>query len=304
MRASKCLVWTAMALSACATAMAEAILLPPKDIDVIGKIRMIEAKDSDTLLDIGREFSVGYEAMLRANPGLDSWYPSAGAQVFIPSRYILPDAAREGIVLNLPEMRLYYFPKDEQVVYVYPVGIGTEGRETPLGVQYITEKRVNPTWTPPASIRAEREAAGESLPAVVPAGEDNPLGTRAMRLTNPSYLIHGTNRPDGVGMRVSAGCVRMFPENVEELFDLVPKGTKVNIINQPLKIGWYGDSLYMEYHVPLEEYFMTRDEALYQAQEKIRVMAAERGLTVSPQIIESVIDEASGLPVEVGFLPL
>lgn len=281
------------------TALAEKVTLPPPGVNVVGKIRLVEARDADTLPDIGREFGVGFEAMERANPGVDVWYPGAGTKVLIPSRYILPDAPRKGIVLNLPEMRLYYYPENEAAVYIYAVGIGREDWDTPLGVQHVIEKRANPTWTPPASIRAEHAAQGDPLPAVVEAGPNNPLGLFAMRLSNPSYLLHGTNKPWGVGMRVSHGCVRLYPEGIEELFKMVPKGVQVNIINQPMKVGWFGDSVYLEYHPPLEEYNISEQQALQQAQQSVREQVQGKGYSVADELIRAVVEEASGMPVEV-----
>lgn len=284
-----------------AQAYAERYDLPPSDVGVVGKIEIINAREGDTFADIGRDYALGFEALEKANPGRDPLYLKNGAQVILPTRFILPDTPREGIVINLTEMRLYYYPANENAVYAYAIGIGREGRDTPLGIQSITEKRVNPSWTPPASIRAEHAAEGHPLPAVVPPGPENPLGTRAMRLSNPSYLIHGTHKPDGVGMRVSSGCIRMHPESVEDLFDRVAIGTKVNIIKQHMKVGWYGDSLYLEYHNPLEEDGIPDDVALQRAREVVYQQASARGVTVADELIDAVVMEASGLPVEVAY---
>lgn len=283
------------------SAHAEKFNLPPKPINVVGAVKLIEAKEEDSLADLALEYGIGYEAMINANPNVDEWYPKEGTKVLIPSRYILPDVAHEGIVLNLPEMRLYYFPPDEDVVYVYAVGIGREDWATPLGVQKITEKVKNPTWTPPASIRAEHAANGDPLPAVVQAGPDNPLGRFKMRLTNPSYLIHGTNKPAGVGMRVSHGCVRMYDEGIEELFSLAPMGTQVNIINQPMKVGWYGDGLYLEFHPPLEEFQVSVEESVRMARETVQEQLQGSGYQVSNDLIDAVVYEASGMPIEVAY---
>ncbi|UJF25095.1 L,D-transpeptidase family protein [Suttonella sp. R2A3] len=298
--------WTLTSVMACLAfaAQAEEVPLPPNDINVVGKVRVVEAKDEDTLPAIGREFGVGFEAMERANPGVDVWYPGEGRQVLIPSRYILPDAPREGIVLNLPEMRLYYYPPGKNVVHVYAVGIGREDWQTPLGVQKITEKRANPTWTPPASIRAEHAAKGDPLPAVVPAGPNNPLGLFAMRLSNPSYLLHGTNKPWGVGMRVSHGCIRLYPEAIEELFSMTNHGTNVNIINQPMKVGFYGGSVYLEYHEPLEEYGISPEEALAQARKIVAEKTQGSNYHVADDVIQAVVREKSGMPVEVASYKL
>lgn len=281
------------------SAHAEKFILPPSGIDLVGVVRQVAAHQNDTLLDIGRSFGVGADAMKNANPGVDMWYPGEGTKVLVPTRYILPDVPREGIVINLPEMRLYYFPKGENTVYIYAVGVGREDWGTPLGVLNIAQKIPNPTWTPPSSIRAEHAAKGDPLPAVVPAGEDNPLGLFAMRLSNPSYLIHGTNKPWGVGMRVSHGCIRLYPEGIEELFKIVPAGTKVNIIKQEMKVGWFGDELYLEYHPPIAEDNISRQAAMQQAIDLVNQKAAQRGLTVREDLIRAVVQEASGMPVPV-----
>lgn len=278
-------------------------ILPPDGINVVGEAFLVEAKDSETLADIAREYGVGYTEMLKANPSVDPWYPGDKTPVVIPTRYILPDTPREGLVLNLPEMRLYFYPKpkagEAPKVITYPVGIGRQDWETPRGLTYVAEKKRDPTWTPPASIRAEHAAKGDPLPAVVPAGPHNPLGTRAMRLGLPSYLIHGTDKPYGVGMRVSHGCVRMRREDVEALFDKVHVKEKVRIINQPLKIGRFAGALYMEFHSPLEEDGLTLQDnlnnALTLAHQKLDFSKEH----LSEATVEAVVREESGLPVEV-----
>lgn len=284
-------------------AHAAEFILPPDDINVVGESFLVDAKKSETLLDIAREYSVGYNEITKANPDVDPWYPGEKTPVVIPTRYILPDTPRSGLVLNLPEMRIYYYPKvkkgEAPKVITYPIGIGRQDWETPRGKTYISEKKRNPTWTPPASIRAEHAAKGDPLPAVVPAGPDNPLGTRALRLGLPSYLIHGTNKPYGVGMRVSHGCVRMRREDVEALFEVVPRGETVRIINQPLKIGRFAGTLFMEFHSPLEEdglsFFDNLNNALTTAHKKLDFQT--EGL--SEATIEAVVKEESGLPVAV-----
>jgi len=225
---------------------------------VLGEVQTVVAKHEDTLLDIGRTYSVGYEEIVAANPGVDPWLPGAGRSVLIPSRYILPEGPRDGIVVSLAEHRLYYFPKpkagEAAVVVTYPISVGKMDWKTPLGATRITDKRVRPTWYPPESVRKEHEADGRPLPKAVPPGPDNPLGEYAMRLGIPggAYLIHGTNRPAGVGMQVTHGCIRMYPEDIEQFFKMVPVNTSVRIINQPYKMGWRGNDLYIEVHAPLE----------------------------------------------------
>jgi L,D-transpeptidase ErfK/SrfK len=225
---------------------------------VVGEIQYVTAKYEDTFLDIGRRYGVGYEEIVAANPGVDPWLPGEGTQIVIPTQFVLPDAPREGIVVSLAEHRLYYFPRpkpgETPVVMTYPISVGKMDWKTPLGLTRIVDKRVRPTWYPPESVRKEHAAEGRILPKAVPPGPDNPLGEYAMRLGIPggAYLIHGTNRPAGVGMPVTHGCIRMFPEDIEQLFKLVAVNTPVRIVHQPYKMGWLGDQLYMEVHAPLE----------------------------------------------------
>jgi L,D-transpeptidase ErfK/SrfK len=226
--------------------------------DLIGEIGEVKAQRDDTLIDMARRHGLGYEEIVRANPGVDPWLPGEGTVVRLPLRRVLPDGPREGVVVNLPEHRLYYFPParagEKRVVVTFPVAIGKMDWSTPLGTTRIVQKVKNPNWYPPESVRREHAKKGDILPAVVPAGPDNPLGSRMMRLAIPggAYLIHGTNRPAGVGMQATHGCMRLYPEHVEELFEMVAVGTPVRIVNQPQKVGWDGDRLYVEVHRPLE----------------------------------------------------
>ncbi len=232
--------------------------LPSEYFDVIGSVTTVQSKYADTLWDIARRTSIGQDQMQRVNPDIDIWLPGEGTSIVVPTHHVLPRAPREGLVLNLPEMRMYYFPPKKAgqpaQVQTYPIGIGRMDWATPLGSTRITQKTKDPSWTPPESIRREHAAKGDPLPRVVPAGPNNPLGRYAMRLGIPGYLIHSTNKPLGVGMRISHGCIRMLPEDIERLFPQLPVGTPVVIINQPVKAGWYGGKLYLEVHPPLEEY--------------------------------------------------
>ena len=239
-------------------AMAETFILPPPDTDLIGQDRIVYSRYEDTLMDIAINNSVGYDEILIANPDVDRWLPGDGTPVRLPTRYILPDAPREGIVLNLPEMRMYYFPPTAPgqipTVQTYPIGVGRMDWETPLGLTKIVTKVENPQWRPPASIKQEHlQLYNEVLPDVVPAGPNNPLGLFAMRLGIPGYLIHGTNKKDGVGSRVSHGCVRMYNDDIAYLFPQVPEGTPVRIINQPVKVGRLAGGLFIEAHAPFVE---------------------------------------------------
>ncbi len=290
-------------LTLVSTSHAAEFKLPPKGIDVVGEAFLIESKEAETLPDIAFEYGVGFNEIKKANPSLDIWYLSAGTPVVIPTRYILPDTPREGLVLNLPEMRIYYYPKpkagETPKVITYPVGIGRQNWQTPRGETQVVEKVKNPTWTPPKSIKEEHLANGDPLPDVVPAGPDNPLGTRKMRLGIPGYLIHGTNRPYGVGMRVSHGCIRMRREDVERLFDMVNVKEKVRIINQPLKIGHFANTLFMEFHSPLEEDGLTPEQNLANALSLAHKKLDFDTEGLSEGVIEAVVREESGLPVPV-----
>ena len=233
--------------------------------EVFGEIRVIAAQHEDTFVALARIYNVGYEELRQANPGVDEWLPGEGTNITIPSLYVLPRAPQRGVVVNVAELRLYYFPNESgplpegvapgsRKVVTHPISIGRMDWSTPLGTTTVTSKVANPSWYPPQSIRDEHAARNDTLPRVVPAGPDNPLGKHALRLGLASYLIHGTNKPSGVGMRVTHGCIRMFPEDIEALFKTVPVGTTVNIVNQPVKIGWTADgSLYLESHPALKE---------------------------------------------------
>ena len=228
--------------------------LPPPGEDVVGETFTVKIQSyEDTLNHYAEVYGVGFRELLSANPGVNPWVPGQGREVLIPTQYILPPGERKGIVINLAEMRMFYFPADGKTVVTFPIGIGREGWQTPLVSTTVTKIVKDPGWTPPASIRAEHAAMGDPLPSYVPPGPDNPLGPWALRLAAPGYLIHGSNRELGVGMRVSHGCMRMYNNNVAELAAMVPVGTTVRIINSPVKVGWKGGSLYVEVHEALEE---------------------------------------------------
>ena len=198
----------------------------------------------DTLLEVARRFHLGYVEMVAANPGTDPWLPGEGASIILPTVHLLPEAEHEGIVVNLADMRLYFFEKPGAPPRSFPIGIGRDGLTTPLGSTTIVRKAKDPTWRPTVRMRAE----DPTLAAVVPPGPDNPMGSRALYLGWPTYAIHGTNKPYGVGRRLSSGCVRMYPEDIEELYELVGAGTKVVVMDQPVKLGWIDGDLYIEAH--------------------------------------------------------
>lgn len=230
--------------------------ISPMD-DVVGTVQIVRARDADTLSDIARRFNVGYEEMVSANPGVDPWLPKAGTEVVIPTEFVLPDAKREGIVINLAAMRLFYFPKTKpgelQQVITHPIGIGRVGWRTPEGSTKVVSKTAAPAWTPTPAIRKEHAADGDPLPKVVPPGPDNPMGTNVLRLGWPEYAIHGTDKPPSIGLRGTHGCLRMYPEDIVGMYEAVPVGTPVTVVNQPFLVGWRGDTLVMQTYPVLED---------------------------------------------------
>lgn len=228
----------------------------PETGDVIGERYTVVVEDpKQTLIDIARRHNIGYEEIRMANPDVSLWVPGAGTEVVIPAQYLLPPAPREGVVVNLSELRLYYYPADKPgIVETYPVSVGREEFATPIGITRTTVKVKDPAWAPPASMRREAAERGDPAPSVVPPGPNNPLGEHAILLAMPSYLIHGTNRPEGVGMRVSRGCIRMYPEDIKSLYERLPSGTQVNLMDAPFKAGWGADgTLYVQSFQQLEE---------------------------------------------------
>jgi L,D-transpeptidase ErfK/SrfK len=258
---------------------------------VIGSVKTYKIKGDESLIEVARRFGIGYNAIVEANPGVDPFIPGSGISITIPTSWILPDMTTyEGIIINLSEMRLYYFSKHSgAIVRTYPIGIGSEGNETPIGVFKITEKVVKPSWRVPESIRKEKP----ELPAVVPPGPDNPLGSHALRLSAKSVLIHGTNRPFAVGRRASHGCIRMYPEDIPKLFQAVPNQSKVTIIRQPVKVGASNSRVFIEIHK--DDYLKTnyfneavqllKKKNLYDSVDKEKLLAALR--------------EKKGIPVDI-----
>ena len=218
--------------------------LAADSVDIIGEVRVHRVAGDETLLDVARDNGLGYVELIAANPGTDPWLPGRGRLVLLPSAHIVPAWPREGIVINLADQRLYYFPAKGVAPLSYPIGIGQIGRETPLGTTTVKKKRVKPTWIPTPSIRAENP----ELPPVVPPGPDNPLGEFALDLGWPEYAIHGTNKPFSIGRLLTAGCIRLYPEDIAELFARTKIGMRVTVIDQPFKFGWRGGDLYLEAH--------------------------------------------------------
>ena len=265
---------------------------------VVGTTQVITAKYEDTFVKLARQYNLGFEELKQANPDVDPWLPGEGTQIVLPTQFVLPSAPRQGVVINLPELRLYYYPEnDPGRVITHPVSIGRMEWQTPLGRAQIVAKAEKPAWYPPESIRAEHAADGRPLPRVVPPGPDNPLGDYAMRLSIPGYLIHGTNKPSGLGMRVTHGCIRMFPEDIEGLFGIVPIGTPVHIVNQPFKLAWSANGYYLEAHPPLEEENVDGAWAMTQLTRAF-VAATEEGQGSSFDwgLAELAVEKSRGVP--------
>ena len=221
--------------------------LPPPGTDAIGSLVAVRHAQ-DSLLDLARYFDIGHDEILDANPKVDPRLPKEGTRILLPTQHLLPSGPRQGIVINIAALRLYYYPKDGKTVVTHPTGVGRESWATPEGDTKVIAKEIEPFWRVPPSIRAEYARQGNPISAVIPPGADNPLGRYALRLDIPGYLIHGTNRPYGIGMRVSHGCIQLYPEDISALFSDVPVGTRVSIINRPYVIGRIAGRWYLEAH--------------------------------------------------------
>lgn len=272
------------------------------DQHLVGALRTVEARFEDTLDDLGEHHGFGYLEMLAANPGVDPWLPGEGVEVFLPGWHVLPEAPRSGIVINLPEYRLYFFPPDGGRVITYPVGIGREGWSSPIGQTRVARKEANPSWYPPQSIREEHAAKGDFLPSVVPPGPDNPMGPFKMNLAMGAYVIHGTNKKFGIGMRVSHGCFRMRNPDITQLFPHIPLGTAVSIVNQPFKLGVDGDLLYLEAHAPLDEHGLPSTIDRQAAIQQLLQEQASRvaGFRLDWRQIRDVVHAEEGVPRQIG----
>jgi L,D-transpeptidase ErfK/SrfK len=278
-------------------------VLDAVDQTIIGEPQIVFTTAEDTFSDLAREYGLGYDELVAANPGIDPWLPGDGTPILLPTQYILPDGPRRGVVLNVASKRLFYFPEtpegEPMQVMTYPIGIGRVGWETPLGTAKVVAKATDPTWYVPWSVRQEHAKAGDPLPSVVPPGPDNPLGRHVLQLDMPGYLIHGTNRPYGVGMRVSHGCIRLYPENIELLYSMVDVGEPVRIVNEPYLVGRHNGELYLESHTPLEDDTISPQDRL---QKVFEAAGNEFGAFVDEKEqghARAVASEALGVPVRV-----
>ena len=276
-------------------------VLESPDQAVIGEPQIVFTKEENTFSDLAREYGLGYDELVEANPEVDPWLPGEGTRVILPTQYVIPDVPREGIVLNIASKRLFYFlPMEDgqpQTVMTYPIGIGRVGWQTPLGSSAVIYKARDPHWYVPASVRKEYEERGDPLPAVVPPGPDNPLGRHVLKLDIPGYLIHGTNQPYGVGMRVSHGCIRLYPESIELLYDLVDIGESVTIINEPFLTGWKDGHIYFEGHVPLEDDEVSVEQRLTKILEKVEMLASEKETDFDIDQMRMAANAMLGVPV-------
>ncbi|MCC7259671.1 MAG: L,D-transpeptidase family protein [Alphaproteobacteria bacterium] len=269
---------------------------------MVGEIPPYRAGRDDNLYALSRRNDVGIVEMLSANPGIDPWMPRVGTAITIPTRFVLPPVPREGIVINLAELRLYYYPTDATVM-TFPIGIGQEGWQTPTGATKIVKKRKDPEWRPPASIRAQKP----ELPEVVPAGPDNPMGAFALNLGWPSYAIHGTNRPYGIGRRSSHGCIRMYPEDIATLFAEVKEGTPVTVVDVPYKLGWYKDTLWLEVSPTQEQsdeiaqYMQPAHMSIPELYDAITAATEGYDAKINWYIAETVATQRTGVPTGIAW---
>jgi len=290
-----------------ASAHATVYRLDSPDQTVVGEDQSITTVYEDTLYDLARKYSIGSEELIRLNPGIDPWLPGAGKKVLIPGRYILPPGPHEGIIVNLPEHRLYYFPKPKRgqprEVITYPVSIGKMDWRTPLGLTHVIQKEKNPVWIPTESVRREHAANGDPLPARVPAGPDNPLGQFALRLAagDGTYMIHGTNNPIAVGMPVTHGCIRLYPDDVAQLFPMVPVGTPVRIINDPIKVAWVNGELLLEAHPPVDAQGQSFEPNVDQFAQLLRDAVGDSTVAINWDYAREVLTRADGMLATVGL---
>jgi L,D-transpeptidase ErfK/SrfK len=280
--------------------------LPADGSAVVGTDERIKSTYQDTLLDIAHRYSLGYEEIIRANPGVDMWLPGEGTEILLPGRRILPPGPRDGLVVNLPEHRLYYYPKprkgQHRVVITYPVSIGRMDWHSPLGQTEVVAKQKHPSWYPPESIRKEHARNGDPLPRVVPPGPNNPLGDFKMRLGvgDGTYEIHGTNNPMAVGMAITHGCIRMYPEDVAALFAKVPVGTKVWLINDPVKVTYVGGDLLMEAHPPVDSEGQTVEPNLDLLAQQLDRALGSSVAAIHWDFAREALQSANGMPAIVG----
>ncbi|MFI4956673.1 MAG: L,D-transpeptidase family protein [Gammaproteobacteria bacterium] len=270
------------------------------DTKMVGEVFTARVEYNDSFNDLSRRYDIGYYELVDANPHIDPWSPREGASILIPSQFILPPGPHQGIVVNLAELRLYYFSPDGKSVTTFPIGIGSEVWPTPTTTGSVLQKKEHPAWYVPDSIMKEHEERGDSLPRVVPPGPENPLGDYALKLSIPGYLIHGTNMPGGIGRRITHGCMRMFPEDIKTLFGLVSVGTPVRIIHVPMKEAWVDNTLYVELHPALPEYEAPNVDLVGELMNAMYHEGPGGNFQVDWSKIRAMAKSANGVPTAVG----
>ena len=288
------LLIAAAALLAAATqpAAAASYRLPENGDSVVGAVTRMKLTYEDTLASVAERYSISYREIVDANPEVDPWLPGEGTVIELPTQYVLPSAPRDGLVINVAEYRLYYYPKDSGRVITFPVGVGRSEFRTPV-IETKTVTRIeNPSWTPTAAARREHAEMGDILPHVVPPGPENPLGDLAIQLKEPGYFIHGTNKPFGVGQKVSHGCIRLHNAHILTLAEIVPNGTPVYIVNEPIKVGVRYEELFLEGHKDLYDDSLDAESLTRVVEEKVQ------GLESKPdwQRVATVLTDLKGIP--------
>lgn len=274
--------------------------MPPKGSDIVGEIFTVEARSGETLLKIANDYHVGWHEIMEANPDVDPKNLYSGQRIVVPTAYILPPF-RDGIVINLAELRLYYFSRDKKTVYTYPVGLGRKEWRTPIADAVIVNKREDPTWYVPESIHDfVFEQTGKELPESIGPGPDNPLGKYAIYISKAGYLIHGTNQPWSVGKLVSSGCIRLLPPDIDQLFHSVSIGEKARIIHYPYKLGWNKGKLYIEAHVPVNISDPISHLNIVSADTAIRDAVKDHKAKVNWGRVDQALQHQLGIPVAIG----
>jgi L,D-transpeptidase ErfK/SrfK len=283
-----------------------AVISGPYDLSYVGEIKQHTAIYEDTFVQLARDNNLGFVELRSANPHVDPWMPGAGTEIVLPTQHLLPKAPRRGIVINLPEQRLYYFGDGTGAPVTHPIGVGREGLSTPLGTTKIVRKKIGPIWRPTPRMRAE----DPKLPEEIGPGRDNPMGTHAMYLGWAEYAIHGTNKPYGIGRRSSSGCIRMYPEDIVTMFDLVPEGTQVTVVDQPVKAAWIGDELYMEAHPSMDQAFDAEENGSVSTYEftgddmaQVMSEAGQYAGMIDWDIVRAAIRERRGIPILIAVKP-
>lgn len=283
-------------------AFANAYQIPPHNESLVGEIYYRYASYGDSVVSVAKQYDLGRNALENANPQLDMNKTfHSGALIQIPNQHLLPSQSRQGIVINLPEMRLYYYPEGSDEVLTYPIGIGKIGKTIPITRAIITKKVTDPIWTPPQDIREFNLEQGIVLPKIMPAGPDNPLGPYAIYMSIPTYLIHSTIFPESIGRRASFGCIRMYEADIETFFPSITNGIPVLIINSPVKIAWQDNHLYIEAHPPLEEHDGAFDTSLPGMVHMINNITKNHSTLVDWQLVSYLAQERDGIPHDVGF---